>query len=446
MKKSLLAAAVLSAVSFGAYADGVELYGILDVAVGTASKQFNADPQSSTSVQTQAQTYATQTLTGMFNGGIQGSRWGIKGKELIDEDLSAIFTLESGINIGSGSLVNQVGSVINNTTGQANNTPSSSLQGELFNRTAWVGIESKEMGKLTFGRQYALGYDVYSKYDPVQYAGLFSPLGASGTIGGSGGATELLRQNNSVKYTLKSGVYNLGAMYKFGNQAGSNSQGSAYGFNAGYEAGNFGIQAVYQGATDVFTASACSKLNSDGSNKTNCPAGYANLTEFNTNAFIITAMYKFNNNANGKVGYQRVNLSAPSDPLSSLPSGVYDQTFSVAYILQLASNRSFNVFDIGGDIDLSDRLNLSAGYYVVNYDAYAATPSTSRVNVGNGIGAAPGLTASSSYSLAYTSALLDYKLSKRTDTYLGFMSTQPGGAYSAYQNNSIIAAGLRHKF
>jgi predicted porin len=83
MKKSLLAAAVLSAVSFGAYADGVELYGLVDIAVANESAAYSSSSTFPSGLAIKGGVTATQTqsLTSMVSGGLSGSRWGIKGSE-----------------------------------------------------------------------------------------------------------------------------------------------------------------------------------------------------------------------------------------------------------------------------------------------------------------------------------------------------------------------------
>src|SRR5690606_2082903 len=60
------------------------------------------------------------------------SHWGLRGSEYLGNGLSAVFTLESGFNAGTG------------TSGQGN---------RLFGRQAWVGLKG-DWGQLAFGRQY----------------------------------------------------------------------------------------------------------------------------------------------------------------------------------------------------------------------------------------------------------------------------------------------------
>ena len=421
MKKSLLTAAVLSAVSFGAYADGVELYGVLDVAVATVTNALSPDSNFSTGLSIKGGTASTVTnsFTGMLGGGIQASRWGIKGSEDLGDGMKAIFQLESGIQLPSGSLANSAQSLLDAKASGTTFGSNGSTNGELFSRQAWVGLSDAEMGTIKFGKNYVFMYDVYGSYDPVQYAGLFSPLGTSGTYGGGNGVSENLRQINSVKYTGKMGDVNYGAMYKFGNVAGSTSNGSAYGFNIGYEKGALGLQAVYQGATDAIIESAASSTT-------------LKLTQVNTNAVLLAAKYKFSADLTGKVTYQRYTKSAPSDQLVS--PGFYNN-LTVGAIANPTTNASVNIASVGGDYNFSPKLNLSVGYFAVNVDATAATPANATTAA---------IAATAAYTENYASVLLDYSLSKRTDVYAGLMNETTGQA--GYNNQNLIAVGMRHKF
>jgi len=414
MKKSLLAAAVLSAVSFGAHADGVELYGIADISVATITNSVSPNANFGSGISTKAgvANTVTQTFNGMLPGAIQASRWGIKGSEDLGNGMKAIFQLESGIQLNNGALANSAQSLIDKKASNGAIFGSNgSTNGELFSRQAWVGLSDAELGTIKFGKNYAFMYDVYAVYDPVQFAALFSPLGTSGTYGGGNGVSENLRQANSVKYTGKMGDINYGAMYKFGNVAGSSSAQSAYGFNIGYDKGPFGIQAVYQGATDAIA---------ENTGGTVAAPGLA-LTAMNTNAILVAAKYKFSSDLTGKASYQRYTKSAPSDLLVTSPGTYNNQT--VASIANQSTSASVNISSFGGDYNITPKLNLALGYFVVNYDAQGTTLA---------------------FTENYASALLDYSLSKRTDVYAGFMNQTTGQAGITNQTTSAI--GMRHKF
>jgi len=425
MKKSLLAAAVLSAVSFGAHADGVELYGILDVAVANVTNSVSPSGNFGTGLNIKdgtssaAATSVTNTFSGMLNGGIQGSRWGIKGSEDIGNGLKAIFQLESGINITNGSLNNSAQSLLDGYTASGTTATTfgsaGSTNGELFSRTANVGLSDSELGTIKFGKNYVFMYDVYNNYDPTQFAGLFSATGQSGTWSGGNGVSENLRQSNSVKYVNKLGNINYGAMYKFGNVSGSSSAQSAYGFNVGYETDTFGVQAVYQGATDAIKESAAS-------------ATTLKLTAMNTNGYLVAAKYKFNQDLTGILSYQRYSISAPSDPYTSTSYPTTYNSLAVGAFTSATSNNqvytaSTNISNVGLTYQFNPKLKLGLGYWAANNDAYTGVLAN---------------------TFNYAAALLDYNLSKRTDVYAGFM--QETTSKADINNQSVSAVGLRHKF
>jgi len=413
MKKSLLAAAVLSAVSFGAYADGVELYGIIDLAVANVSNAGSTDGYFPSGLKLKGGVASTTTtsLTAMVSGGIQGSRWGIKGSEDLGDGMKAMFQLESGIQANDGAIGSGYTALGNSSV----NKDGSSINGQLFGRTAWVGLSDKDLGAIKFGRQYSVIYDVYNEYDPVQFAAFFSPAGNSGSIGG-GGITELSRQDNSVKYNGKTGDVSYTAMYKFGNTAGSSSAGSVYGAQLAYKVGHLGLTAAYQSATDAVTASS----------QTAAKVG-------NVTSYILGAKYKFNDVLNGKVNYQRVTFNKPSDAyVAGDPFGYtsyYGNTLTT--ITNRSQNSGFNVTSLGGDYKFNEKLALYVGYFVASYDANGGL----------------GLKDDTSYAAVtenYTSLLLDYNLSKRTDVYLGGMQVNTNRA--SYSNVNVLAVGLRTKF
>jgi len=475
MKKSLLAAAVLSAVSFGAYADGVELYGIADISVASASAQLTPDANFGGGISTKSGGNGTalNTVTFLSSGGIQGSRWGIKGSEDIGDGLKAVFQLESGINLNDGILANSAQSLLDSKLSSASSSAANgagtttyycdsdtahrqinykgasgtsaqiygckssgvfgsngSTNGQMFGRTANVGLSDAELGTVKFGRNYVFMYDIYTDYDPVQFASLFSPVGASGTYGGGNGISENMRQDNSVKYTGKMGEISYGAMYKFGNVAGSTQSGSGYGFMLGYDKGPLGIRAAYQGYTDG--------VKGDPLDPTS-----VKVTIANTNAFLLAAKYMINDALTAKTSYQRYSLSAPSTQGGGLTAGssLYNNIV-IGQIVNVGATQSVNIFSIGGDYKLSDKLNLAIGYYNVNVDAAASNEVAALVSgsttITTGVGSVAAVTEN------YASVLLDYKLSKRTDMYIGDIQATTNKA--SYVNSNTVAAGIRHKF
>lgn len=128
-KKSLAALLMAMAVPGAASATSVTIYGVVDANYS----HFRQDGAK---------------VTGMQTGGLGGSRFGFRGTESINDDLSVIFTLEGGFDV---------------TTGE-------SMQGKrLFGRQSFVGLKSKSYGTLTIGRQQGLGYR-FGEFDAMMIA------------------------------------------------------------------------------------------------------------------------------------------------------------------------------------------------------------------------------------------------------------------------------------
>ena len=124
MKKSLIALALIGAFSSAAVAQSnVTMYGILDV-----NYMWQQGP---TNVGTTAAPRIQQESVNAINGGHQsGNRWGVRGTEALGGGLNAIFALEAGFNIDSGT---------------------SAQGGRLFGRQAYAGL-SGGWGAVVAGR------------------------------------------------------------------------------------------------------------------------------------------------------------------------------------------------------------------------------------------------------------------------------------------------------
>jgi predicted porin len=417
---------VNSAFAQSANQSAIELYGVVDIAVGRVENSLSTNGEYGSTVNAYQATKSTinTPVTGMINGGIQASRWGIRGREDLGGGVLAFYTLESGFNGPNGTLSNSAASLAQNSPKATSVSSDGSLDGQLFNRQASVGLSDGKLGSIAFGRNYNPIYIAVTDFDPVQQAQLFSPLGASNSIGGGGGVSEYARLDNSINYKNNFGPVNIGLLYKFGGVAGNNAAESGYVLNLGYEAGPFGIEGVYEAFTDVLKGS------------TSSVAGDINVTNYNTTAYFVAAKYAFGR-VTVKGGYESFTLKAPSDSLSSL--GV---TNLFGYSLGNATSASANfssanqttgLWFFGGDYNFTPSVNLSVGFYDQNPKA------SSDLKQLNG-------------NIYSYSALLDYHFSKRTDVYTGYLYSQYKGAdYSApfaadNSNNSVFAIGIRTKF
>ena len=120
MNKTLIVAAAAASFATVAHAQSsVTLYGVLDAGITYTS---NVQP---------ALGQAGKSRWAMGSG-IDQSRFGLRGSEDLGGGLKAIFTLESGFNIGNGKFANSNG---------------------MFNRQAFVGLSS-QYGTVTLGKQY----------------------------------------------------------------------------------------------------------------------------------------------------------------------------------------------------------------------------------------------------------------------------------------------------
>lgn len=130
MRRTIFAVALFGALPCTVAAQSVTLYGVADVHIS----HFRNDDGS---------------ITSMGSGGLGGSRFGMRGEEKLSDRLDAIFVLEGGYNI---------------------NTGTSAQGGRFFGRRAFVGLRSKDYGTIIAGRLQGLGYEFSGSYDPMMFA------------------------------------------------------------------------------------------------------------------------------------------------------------------------------------------------------------------------------------------------------------------------------------
>jgi predicted porin len=204
-----------------AYAQSsIILYGIADVSVRYLSNANSAN----------------QGSVALGNGAVTNSRWGITGKEDLGNGLRAIFRLENGFN-------------------QANGTFSDSQR--LFNRGAYVGIESP-YGTVTFGRQRNVLFDILAdKYDPLTVGNYFENGWLDYALGSG------LFADNSIKYKGSFSGFSVETLYSRGVNSTSTGAGgfsgqlpghlgagTQYGLTVSYDAGPLSIGVAAQQTSD----------------------------------------------------------------------------------------------------------------------------------------------------------------------------------------------------
>jgi predicted porin len=169
------------------------------------------------------------------------SLWGIRGVEDLGGGYKTLFDLESQFAVNTGAGI-----------------PGPNAD---FNRQAFVGLEKDDIGRLTFGQQYNLMAD-FLFFPPAKldasftYGGLYNmrqgPFAALGIPQNPTGSFDFdqiagtSRVSNSAKFVSTTfGGLRLGALYGFGNTAGSFSPNNTVGFGVDYAIGSFGIGAAY---------------------------------------------------------------------------------------------------------------------------------------------------------------------------------------------------------
>ncbi|MHA7682260.1 porin [Cupriavidus sp. PET2-C1] len=197
----------------------VTLYGLIDTTISTIS---NADAKG-------------DRLTGYHQPAwFSGNRWGLTGAEDIGFGTKVIFKLESEFQSYNGAM----------------DTP-----GVLFNRDAWVGINSDVFGKLTFGRQNALGRDPMAS---GLYGDPYGPAAITTEEGGytnnnnfkqlvfyAGSATGTRMDNGVVWKKLFDNGLTAGAGYQFGEVPGAPSRNTTETVTLGYNGGNFHVSSFF---------------------------------------------------------------------------------------------------------------------------------------------------------------------------------------------------------
>ena len=273
--------------------NSLSIYGLIDV---TASNKNNANA-------------ALAGVTGLQTAWFSGNRIGFSGKRELGDGLKAVFRLESEFDYRTGA---------------------EDTAGVLFNRDAWLGVESDTLGKISVGRQNALGRDFA--------AGYLDPYGAAKSSTAEGGGTNTnnfkqlifyagsatgTRYDNGIvwKKDFKNGLVG-GLGYQFGNVAGNASTNTTKSIALGYNAGDANIAGFAQSAN---VAGYSNSSYSIGGNYTfgivRVNAGYFNykadqmgIGQRKDSAYTLSAKFSPKGKLDYTVGYQtmRVNNAGAS--------------------------------------------------------------------------------------------------------------------------------------
>lgn len=387
MKKTLIVASIMGAAAAPAVhaQSSVTLYGTLDAGiVYSNNQQGHSNWQES-------------------SGNLSNTYFGLKGNEDLGGGLHAIFTLESGFNLNSGQF-------------QQSNT--------LFNRQAYVGLQSNQYGTVTLGRQYDSTVDYLA---PLSEAGGGYGNNLAGHPFDNDNLDNSFSVQNSVKYT-SANYYGIqfGGLYGFSNTAGQFSNNRAWSVGASYNNGPLNFAASYL------------QLNNAGSNTVGAVSvtnGNANIASQQQRTYGAGVNYTYGPATAGFV-YTHTQL----DNVQGLASGGFTLPGVAGMNLHLDN------YEINGKYALTPALSLAAAY------TFTDGKVTGTANNGD----------PKWHTVSLTS---DYSLSKRTDVYMtaayqhasGTTGDGNGGAvaaqasigsygYAGTSTQEMVNLGLRHKF
>ena len=401
----------------------VELYGILDVGIGTLEHSYAGSSTFASTVNPYNLNSSPNSFTGIYTGGISMSRVGIRGEAKTDSGVRFLFRFESAINVTSGELSNNGKSLYNNINGLKTANGASAINGQLFSRAAYAGVGYEQFGTLEIGRTPNLSLDQVVEYDPVQAALLYSPLGFSGGIGGGLGATENTRLDNSLKYENHIAGVNIGLQYKFKGDQNNQSAGHGYVAMLGYSLGSVSVKGTFSEMTNIPAW---------GVQYSNVVAPDPNLQIENSKGYMLTALYKIGEVANLKAGYENIQVTAPSDPnLTSIQN--YFGLVLPEPAVNVTGEQVLSLWWVGGDYKFTHAFDLGVGFYDIN--------TYNHPEVGKAYDAEAG------------SILADYTFTKSFDAYVGIMLLHYSGVglekkkpVIAYDDNALYGVGLRVRF
>jgi len=422
MKKTLIALASVAALG-AAHAD-VTLYGVIDAAVGTSSSALSSDannPSNANVLAATGQSIFNSTagrVTGMANGLLQPSRWGLKGTENLGGGLKGMFTLESGLNIAGGTNPNDHALLAGNTgtTGAGD----SSLNGQMFDREASIGLAG-DFGQIQAGFQLNLNGELLGRADPLG-GGYISPMGTYGGLTGMG-SSYTGRASNSFKYKYSMGNTELAAFYAMGGYTGNAGQGSQTGISAKIAATptiEINLAASRMNDNVSFTSGAQAAASSTaaaaaGGGSAGLPGLAA--TYYNSTETILSANWQATPTFKLKVGYLTETQSNPSngagDALVTANNGIpiAGNTLNTS---PFGTNLTTTMSWLGGTYDITPTQHLSAAYYQKGVNSYTKNYASAGA-IANAYAAF-----SFNYAAGTTSILglvYDIDLSKQSDVY-----------------------------
>jgi predicted porin len=435
---------------------GITLYGIVDLGLQYETHGAPFGDYHPASSENLVNKNSRQSVTGATSNNLSQSRVGLQGTEPMGGDWSAVFKLETFFNPSTGQISDALHDMtINNgrPLNQQITNLDSSVAGQPF-QTAYAGVSSKTFGTLTFGRQVTLLGDGVTKFDPNLGSQAFSLIGMSGTYAG-GGDTEDKRVDDSLKYLVNfADIGRFGLFYKFNGSHGAANTG--YQADLGADFAGFSADVYYSKFNSAVSASSLSVAQVEGlptqGVADGLPANYFSVsnslaaTISDNTVYALLGSYKFDV-FKFYAGYEHIQYSNPTNPLSPAPlNGVGSTTiggYQLAYVNNSAfpSDKVLQVYWAGVRWTVMPGLDLVGAYYGYHQNSYGA---------GANAGCDTNKAGTCSGHLEAFSIDAVYAFSKRFDGYAGAMySAVYDGVANGYlyqRNNINPTIGVRFKF
>jgi predicted porin len=439
------------------YGYGVRFYGTYDIGYGyhTHGTPYNAFYGSGTNYQLGRS--SRQAMWVLSPDALSQSNIGVSIKEPLGLGWTFIGQLETASNPYSFDIANVTHSLVENRgipLNQQSAGSDSGLNGTWYGGLGYAGISNDTYGTLTVFRQRGLMSDVIRANDVMDGSYAFSPLAYS-TLAAGGGSTEVSKPDSAVKYGVNIYNFRLGALAMFGGYSLGNGAEGAY---EGQVGGDFKIGPGVL-ALDVVGGMAkdAVSLSLGGTAITQTPL---TATLADTRNVLLSATYKIHK-LKLSVGYEWIDYSAPSDPITTVGQGFNDiagdficsgcTNINATNINNTAYSASSGTKDkilqyvwVGARYSVTDTVDVAAAWYHVDQKSYAASTANILNCAANATNA--------SYCAGSTdvvSVLVDWQFAPKWDTYIGTTYSQGlGGMNSGYlaQNDIGTTGGVRFRW
>jgi predicted porin len=373
---------------------GITVYGVIDAGATWQTHGAPFDTRSAVGASYLIQKQNRSPMWSLAPNALANSGIGIKGTTPIGENLSFVFTWDTGFDPYSFQFSNGPGSVAANAgVPQIHQTAfsDSSRAGQWYNGQGYVGLSSPTYGTLTVLRQNALTLDAVFEYDPFNASYAFSPIGFQGITCG-GGNTQNCRHSTALKYRVTADQLRAAALWQFGGYSENNASNGAYQLQVGADIptrdkGKLSVDAIYSYVRDSVSLGLAPGSN-DANGAPIPPFLPQTLTATisDNSAVMLVAKYE-SGPLKLYAGYEHIRYMAPSDPQTAftdiagsflcLDCEAFNNTTinNVAFGVNGLGDKTLHVGWVGVKYAVTKNVDVIAGYYHYTQPSFFGTPT-----------------------------------------------------------------------